>query len=54
MKTGAVPRSTAKSKKPVEAPKGAAAKKSVKKPGRKDDAQFFGSIRISQQVFSRF
>lgn len=40
MKTGAVPRSTAKAKKPAAAPK-SAAKQSVKKPGRKDDAHFF-------------
>lgn len=41
MKTGAVPRSTAKAKKPAAASKSAAAEKSVKKPGRKDDAHFF-------------
>ena len=41
MKTGAVPRSTAKAKKPAAASKSAAAKQSVKKPSRKDDAQFF-------------
>jgi len=41
MKTGAVPRSTAKAKKPAAASKSAAARKSAKKPSRKENPQFF-------------